>query len=488
MNLSRVHAYIDEHLSEHVARIQEFVRQPSISADGFGIEECAALLADYYRRLGCQEVEVVETPEVPGAGPGVWAYYHAGAPRTIVSYAMYDVGPVYDEEQWRVPPFSGELMEVAPYRNVLVGRGAWSAKGPYSAWLNALESIIAVEGRLPFNVMFLAEGDEWEGSRNYRRLFDRFKDRLATAEAVIDPMASQNASGDIVMSLGYKGMIILDLVASGAGWERGPAKTPVHGGLMSIVGNPAWRLVHALAVLTDDSTGEPSIPELREQMAPDAEVEAMLQGLLEYFGDPRIGRKIPGVPSAAGLKRFVTDVDGLDLVGRYLFAPSFNIGGLWSGYLGPGTRTLAFNVPVLAAARMDLRVTSERSPAELVDAIRRRLDERGYPDVRLDVFSAFPSARTSPRADVVQAALRVVKAHGKQAVVWPFQASGGPWSLFIRELEMPVLRRCSLGTGGFDGAHEYFVIEGNELVGGLADCEKFDVDLLASYAAYPEPY
>ena len=38
------------------------------------------------------------------------------------------------------------------------------AKGPYVAWLNALEAIIAVEGKLPVNIMFLAEGEEILGS------------------------------------------------------------------------------------------------------------------------------------------------------------------------------------------------------------------------------------------------------------------------------------------------------------------------------------
>ena len=41
-------------------------------------------------------------------------------------------------------------------------------KGPHVAWLNALAAIIAVEGTLPVNVMFLAEGEEILGSPTYR--------------------------------------------------------------------------------------------------------------------------------------------------------------------------------------------------------------------------------------------------------------------------------------------------------------------------------
>ena len=54
------------------------------------------------------------------------------------------------------------------YPKVLVGRGAMGAKGPYVAWLNALEAIIAVEGTLPVNIMFLAEGEEILGQPDLR--------------------------------------------------------------------------------------------------------------------------------------------------------------------------------------------------------------------------------------------------------------------------------------------------------------------------------
>ena len=95
------------------------------------------------------------------------------------------------------------------------------------AWLNALEALLAVEGGLPVNVMVLLEGDEILGSPNYREMFARYRDRLALADASLSPGASQDASGKVTMSLGYKGMIYVDLVASGASWGRGaPGRAP----------------------------------------------------------------------------------------------------------------------------------------------------------------------------------------------------------------------------------------------------------------------
>ena len=58
------------------------------------------------------------------------------------------------------PPFEGRLVEQAPFKKVLIGRGATNSKGPQMAQLNALMAIKAVTGKLPVNLIFVAEGDE----------------------------------------------------------------------------------------------------------------------------------------------------------------------------------------------------------------------------------------------------------------------------------------------------------------------------------------
>ena len=56
--------------------------------------ECAELVAETYRRLGCRR------SRCPGRFyPGVWAYYDAGAPVTIHSYCMFDTRTV-NQKAW----------------------------------------------------------------------------------------------------------------------------------------------------------------------------------------------------------------------------------------------------------------------------------------------------------------------------------------------------------------------------------------------------
>ena len=43
MNREAIFKYIDEHQDEHVANVQRWVRQPSVSWDNIGVRECAEL-------------------------------------------------------------------------------------------------------------------------------------------------------------------------------------------------------------------------------------------------------------------------------------------------------------------------------------------------------------------------------------------------------------------------------------------------------------
>jgi acetylornithine deacetylase/succinyl-diaminopimelate desuccinylase-like protein len=221
MNRDAIHRHIDAHLDEHIEHVQRWVRKPSVSwDDGGGVRECATLVAESYRALGCTEVEILEGR----FHPGVWAVYDAGASVTLHSYCMFDTRPA-SPAGWSQDPWSAALVARPPYPRVLVGRGAFSAKGPYVAFLNALASIIAVEGRLPVNVLFLAEGEEIMGSPTYRAFVERYRDRLRTAQLSHCVTGAQNARGTVSVGLGLKGMVVLELTATGKAWGHGPAST-----------------------------------------------------------------------------------------------------------------------------------------------------------------------------------------------------------------------------------------------------------------------
>ena len=169
------------------------------------------------------EIGFAEAELVPTDGhPGVFGYYDAGADKTLLVYMMYDVQPV-DPEDWRVPPFAGELVE-NDKGTVLMARGATNQKGPERALLNAIESVVAVEGTLPVNLMIVAEGEEELGSPHFPQIVEQYRDRLAEADGVFFPFNSQDSAGDISMVLGVKGIIYFEMEAKG--WSARRAGQP----------------------------------------------------------------------------------------------------------------------------------------------------------------------------------------------------------------------------------------------------------------------
>jgi acetylornithine deacetylase/succinyl-diaminopimelate desuccinylase-like protein len=469
-----VYAYIDAHQAEHLENLRRWVRQPSVSAQSRGIPEMAGLLADDLRRIGFREVE-----RVPTSGhPGVWGFYDAGAERTLVIYMMYDVQP--EETGWSVPPFDGAVVDRELGR-VLMARGATNQKGPERAFLNALESILATEGRLPVNLMLAAEGEEELGSPHYPEVIDRYEARLRTADGVFFPLNAQDPTGAVSLPLGVKGIVTFELEARGGG-RGGPTRAEIHSSLKAIVDAPAWRLVQALAALTTPDGNTIRVPGYYDAIRPPSlEEQRLVNGVARGWA----GRE-DGLRRSLGVERFTSGVSGRDLLARWLFTTTININGLWSGYTGPGGKTI---LPHVATARLDSRLVPDQTPDAQLDLIRRYLDAQGFADVEVRKLSGYPPAQTSVEAPFVRAAIRVFNKYGATPSVAPRLAGSAPYYVFTDRLKLPMVAGA-LGHGS--GAHapdEYMVIEPKpgSKIADLAGVEKFYVDVLYALAEAPSP-
>jgi acetylornithine deacetylase/succinyl-diaminopimelate desuccinylase-like protein len=479
-DLGDVFAAIDRQLEETVESIREYVRQPSVSVEGYGLDECAQLVARRYRDLGCTEVEVVET----GGAPAVWAYFDAGASKTLVNYDMYDVRSVGDESAWHHEPFAADVGPGEGFPRVVYGRGACVPKGPSTAWLGALRAIVAARGSLPVNIAFLAEGDEILGSPGYGALVERYSERLRAIDGCLYLRATETLEREVPLILGYKGLLTLEVEASGRAWGRGPVDAPAHSATKPIVDSPAWRLVHALAALTDAHTGEPAVPALaqvfRDPPRVLAEDEELIDALLARYPGKSWDEVIPGL-AGAGVSTYADGVEGADVFRRYLYGSSFNLQGIAAGYTGPGTRT--FTVPERATALLDARLITDLAPSEVVEHIRSHLDSAGYGDVEVRAKGGYPGSRTSLHAPLVRSFLRALDSVGAAPVIWPYQGYGGPWSLFASEFGAPIVFATGPGHGGRVGApNEFFVLDGDGRVAGLREIERFCAELVFDFA------
>lgn len=463
-----VYAYIDQHFDEHLANLQRWLRQPSVSAQSYGIQEMAEMLRGDLESLG-----FVETAVVPTDGhPGVWGYYDAGAERTLMVYLMYDVQPV-DEEDWRSPPFAAEVID-SELGEILIARGATNQKGPERAFLNAIESIIAVEGTLPVNLMVLAEGEEELGSPHYAQLVDQFQERLETADGAFFPFNSQGPTGKAGLSLGVKGILYMELEYTGGDWG-GPTQAEIHGSYKAIVDSPPWRLVQALSSLVSDDGNTILVPGYYDAVrAPTDEEQRLINAMVDSWDDD-------GQQVALGVERWIDGISGRDAIMRYLYHPTLNIDGIWGGYTGEGVKTI---LPHRATAKVDSRLPYGLDPDSALAMIRRHLDVQGFGDITVRKLAGYPAAQTSVDAPLVQAAIGVFNKYGHTPEVSPRLAGSAPFYQFTERLGLPLVFS---GFGHGSGAHapnEYMVItpaEGSDIA-GLREIERAYVDLLFALA------
>lgn len=468
-NHAAVYRHIDANLDRHVTNMQRWLRQPSVSAQSIGIEQMAAMVRDDLKGMGFKEAELVRTD----GHPGVWGYYDAGAAKTLMVYMMYDVQPV-EPADWRSPPFEANLVDT-DLGTVLMARGATNQKGPERAFLNAVESIIAADGKLPVNLMITAEGEEEISSVNYPQIVDRYEERLRQCAGVFFPFNSQSADGEAELDLGVKGILYLELEATG-GPRGGPARAEIHGSFKAIVDSPVFRLVHALASLVTPDGNTITIPNYYDAVRPPTDEEQrLINGVLAKWNEAGLRRLL-------GVERFIDGWTGVDALLAYLYHPTLNIDGIWGGYTGEGSKTI---LPHKATAKVDSRLPPNLRPEQALAMLRSHLDARGFTDIVIRQLGGYPPSQTSVESPPVRAAISVFNKYGRTPIVWPRLAGSAPFYQFTERLKLPMLL-AGLGHGsGQHAPNEYMVIRprAGSRVAGLADIEKGYVDLLYALAA-----
>lgn len=464
------YAYIDANLPRHVANLQRWVRQRSISAQNDGIQRMAEMVRDDLKGLGFQEAELVPTT----GHPGVWGYYDAGAAKTLVVYMMYDVQPV-EPTGWSVGAFDGALVDHG-LGKVLMARGATNEKGPERAFLNALEAIISTRKTLPVNLMVVAEGEEELGSPHFPEVIEKYQDRLKTAAGAFFPFNSQETSGDVSMFLGVKGILAFEMEAKGSA-SGGPTKAEIHGSYKVITDSPPLRLAQAIASLTTPDGNTITVPGYYDAIrAPSEEEQRLVNGMADRWISGEGAHR-----GALGVEQWIDGMSGTASLMEYLFNTTLNIDGLWSGYTGAGMKTI---LPHVATAKLDSRLVPDQHPDTALALIRRHLDAKGFQDIALRKLSGYPPAQTSVSAPLVQAAISAYNKYGFTPSVSPRLAGSAPYYVFTETLGLPMVAG---GIGYGTGAHapnEFMVIEPKpgSRIAGLAAVEKFYVDLLYALA------
>ena len=298
--MDRFAAHIEASRERYYAELCELLRQPSIAAQGVGIDETSAIVARRLEQLGAR----VQMLRLPGAAPVVYGSLGRGA-RTLLIYDHYDVQPPEPLELWQSPAFEPTIRD-----GKLYARGVADNKGNLMLRLQAIESWLATEGELPITINFLVEGEEEIGSIHLEQFCHQHAD-LLRADGCLWETGGRNALEQPAINCGAKGICYVELMARGASHD-------LHSSNATVVPNPAWRLTWALATLKGpderilipgfyDRVRPPSAADLRALES----IPLDDQALLADFGEHGLTVLMGAKPLKAFTKKTIQSVHAL---------------------------------------------------------------------------------------------------------------------------------------------------------------------------------
>src|SRR3989454_422778 len=446
-DLAPVFAQIEKQHDAAVQRLQEWIRQPSIAAEHRGVDKGCELTMRLLREAGFGAVTKVSTD----GQPGIVATLDAGAPRTLGLYFMYDVKQA-DPAEWTSPPWTAALVDKPGLGKVLMGRGAVNQKGPEAAFLAALHAIRAAGRKPPVNFVLVAEGEEEIGSPHFPQIVRRPEVLFALGRSlgIFMPAAAQGLDGQVTITLGAKGVIECELVASGERWGRGP-RQDVHSSNKARVDSPAWHLVEALATLVSPDGNDPAIENYADKARPLSSSEKAMVAEAARRLDENAAKQLLGV------EHWVRDVSWPEALELLVSRPTVNIEGLVGGYTGPGGKTI---LPHRAVAKLDLRLVPDMTAADSLAALKAHLAKRGFGDIEVNMTGGYDPTSTPADAGLVKAQIAPYRRSGIDPVILPRNAGSSPGYVFTGDpLRLPA---GHFGLGHGSGAHapdEYYLIE-----------------------------
>ncbi|MGM0668383.1 MAG: dipeptidase [Gemmatimonadota bacterium] len=358
--MADVKAYIDQEMARFQEELFDFLRIPSISAraeHSADIRTAAAWLRNRLTEAGL-EASILETPGHPVV-LGEWREAGPDAP-TILIYGHYDVQPAEPLDEWISPAFEPTVRHGNIY-----ARGASDDKGQLFIHIKALEARLKAAGRLPVNVLVLAEGEEEIGSPSLVPFVKEQKERLACDAVIIsDSSMFGRALPSLLFSL--RGLAYFEIHV------QGPA-TDLHSGTYggSVV-NPGNALAAILASLKD-ANGHITIPGFYDDvMEWDLDTREAIQALpfdLEEF------KEEVGAPGLNGER-------GYSLLERLWIRPTCDVNGILCGYTGEGAKTV---LPARAMAKVSFRLVPNQTPERVRELLMAHIDTVAPSEVRVRV-------------------------------------------------------------------------------------------------------
>lgn len=353
--------FFREKREHHIEQLQAFLSIPSVSTRAehrSDVSKAARWTADQLREAGIAEVAIHETSGHPvitaSSAP------RPGAP-TVLVYGHYDVQPAEPFELWTSPPFDPTVRG-----KKLFARGATDDKGQLFIHLKVAEAFARVRGALPVNLKFLIEGEEEIGSPNLLPFIKRHKRELACDVALVSD-THMHSLRQPTITTSLRGMTCLQVSVR-------TASRDLHSGTFGgTVANPIQVLAEMLVSCKDPRSGKVKISGFYEDVRKITAKQRRDLSAIPH-DDARYARSI-GAPQLFGERGYTT-------IERAGARPTFEVNGIWGGYIGDGMKTV---LPCEAHAKVSMRLVADQRPARVAKLFREHLQAVAPPHAKVRV-------------------------------------------------------------------------------------------------------
>ncbi len=423
-----------ENKQRFLDELVELLKIPSVSADSKfkgDVQKAAEFLKAKFQETGADSVEICETD----GHPIVYAekIIDPSLP-TVLVYGHYDVQPADPYELWNSPPFEPVIKD-----EKIFARGACDDKGQMYMHLKAFESMIKTSG-LPCNAKFMIEGEEEVGSDNLEVFVKDNREKLA-ADVILISDTSIISNDTPSITVGLRGLSYIEVEVTGPNRDL---HSGVYGGA---VANPINVLSKMIAD-SQDEEGRITIPgfydDVEELSSQEREEMARRPfDLGEYKSDLDIEEE-------KGEKGYST-------IERVGIRPSFDVNGIWGGYIGEGAKTV---LPSKAFAKISTRLVPNQDPDKITELLKNHFQNIAPKSVKVEVrpdHGGQPAVISTESIGYQAASAAFEKAWGKTPIPTREGGSIPIVALFKEELKVdPILMGFGLDSDAIHSPNEHY--------------------------------
>lgn len=437
--MSQLSEFLSSHHDQNVEELKELLRIPSISSlseHKEDIQKAATWIAHKLEGIGMEHVQIVQTK----GHPIIYAdWLHQENAPTVLVYGHYDVQPVDPVHLWETPPFEPTIRD-----EKIFARGATDDKGQTFLHIKAVETLLALNEKLPVNVKFCIEGEEEIGSPHLPQYLSENKEKLVCDVVVISDSDMWDR-GVPAITYSLRGLCALE-------FSLKTANSDLHSGMFGGgIQNANHLLVQLLSTLHDEN-GKVNVDHFYDDVVELTEFEKEQIKALGFDQEK--------LKKSLGLTELTGGENNYPYPEKISSRPTLEINGLWGGFQGEGTKTV---IPNEAHAKITCRLVHNQNPEKIQGLIKNHLEEHAPKGCTLqvtlqDTGNPFLTPIDSPM--IQKAAEAYEKVYGKAPV---YKREGGSIPIvsdFNQALNAPVvLMGFGLPDENLHAPNEHFNLE-----------------------------